>query len=165
MDFENSTICSQLLHSQRLHRKYAIARNILENNMEHVERLQQGAEWLGQYSPLLDLILPVPVCSIATKASSHLNKAIKAAEIMDQAFGLLRAVIPPSDHMAVLFVSNAAQARDAVDIWNNFGRSKWYFMVLEDGIDCNQARAVMEVLEELDAKNLFFDPDLSDSDI
>ena len=83
--------------------RYAV--NVLENNKSYVERLQQGAEWLGQFSPLVDHMLPVPVCSLAANASSRISQAMKAAAVMGRAFKLLRSVIHPPEHFTVLFES------------------------------------------------------------
>lgn len=151
---------TQLMYNK--YNKYAM--NVLENNKSYVERLQQGGEWLGQFAPLVDYLLPVPVCSLAANASSRISQARKAAAIMGQAFELLWSIIPPQEHMAVLFVANEMQARDAVARWNNSGRSKWYFVVLDDGVDDDQAREVKEVLEALHAGKLLFDPELCDSE-
>jgi hypothetical protein len=135
--------------------------NVLENNRGRVESLQQGAEWVRQFAPLADHILPVPVCSLAVEASSRISQASKAGAVIGRAVQLLRSVIPPQDHFVVLGVANKAQARYAVERWNESLRSQWYCVEV---VDHDQVHAVKKVLHQLDAGRLLwlFHPELCD---
>jgi hypothetical protein len=67
----------------------------------------------------------------------------------------------PQDHFVVLGVANKAQARYAVERWNESLRSQWYCVEV---VDHDQVHAVKKVLHQLDAGRLLwlFHPELCD---
>lgn len=138
--------------------------NVIENNKRRIEMLQQATEYLGQFSPLVDHMLPIPVCSFAAKASSYISQAIKAGAVMGRALESLQSVISHPEYLTVVSVANKAQAIDAVERWNMSGQPEWYFVL--DGVDHDEARALKQVLDDLQAGKLLwhFHPELRDSE-
>ena len=58
------------------------ALNIVDNNWSRIERLKD-TEWVGQFAPIVDHVVPILVCSMVAKTSSYICQPSKTGDVID----------------------------------------------------------------------------------